>query len=34
MTGLDELFSAYYKDVYRYLYSLCRDASLSEDLAG
>lgn len=32
MTGLDELFSAYYKDVYRYLYSLCRDASLSEDL--
>ncbi len=34
MTGLDELFSAYYKDVYRYLYSLCRDAQLSEDLAG
>lgn len=33
MNGLDELFSAYYKDVYRYLYSLCRDASLSEDLA-
>lgn len=34
MTGLDELFSAYYMDVYRYLYSLCRDASFSEDLAG
>ena len=32
MNGLDELFSAYYKDIYRYLYSLCRDASLSEDL--
>lgn len=32
MTVLDELFSVYYKDVYRYLYSLCRDASLSEDL--
>lgn len=32
MTGLDELFSDYYKDIYRYLYSLCRDASLSEDL--
>lgn len=34
MNGLDELFSAYYKDVYRYLFSLCRDASLSEDLTG
>lgn len=32
MSVLDELFSAYYKDIYRYLYSLCRDASLSEDL--
>ena len=30
---LAELFSAYYKDVYRYLYSLSHDASLSEDLA-
>lgn len=30
---LEELFSAYYKDVYHYLYSLSRDASLSEDLA-
>lgn len=29
---LEELFSRYYKDVYTYLYSLCRDASLSEDL--
>lgn len=32
MTVLDELFTNYYKDIYRYLYSLCRDASLSEDL--
>ena len=30
---LEELFSADYKDVYHYLYSLSRDASLSEDLA-
>ena len=30
---LEELFSKYYKDVYSYLYSLSRDASLSEDLA-
>ena len=30
---LTELFSAYYKDVYRYLYSLSHDTSLSEDLA-
>lgn len=30
---LVELFENYYKDVYTYLYSLCRDASLSEDLA-
>ena len=29
---LVELFESYYKDVYRYLYSLCHDASLSEDL--
>lgn len=27
-----ELFEHYYKDIYRYLYSLCHDASLSEDL--
>lgn len=33
MTALEELFSEYYKDVFRYLYSLCRDVSLSEDLA-
>lgn len=30
---LEELFAAYYQDVYRYLYSLSRDASLSEELA-
>lgn len=30
---LKELFTAYYKDVYAYLYSLSHDASLSEDLA-
>ena len=29
---LEELFSTYYKDVYHYLYSLSRDASLSEDI--
>ena len=29
---LTELFETYYKDVYTYLYSLCRDASLAEDL--
>lgn len=29
---LVELFESYYKDVYTYLYSLCHDASLSEDL--
>lgn len=29
---LEELFSKYYKDIYTYLYSLSRDASLSEDL--
>lgn len=30
---IEELFDSYYPDVYRYLYSLSRDASLSEDLA-
>lgn len=30
---LAELFENYYIDVYTYLYSLCHDASLSEDLA-
>ena len=30
---LAELFENYYKDVYTYIYSLCHDASLSEDLA-
>lgn len=29
---LVELFEHYYKDVYTYLYSLCHDVSLSEDL--
>ena len=29
---LEKLFRTYYKDIYRYLYSLTRDASLSEDL--
>ena len=29
---LAELFEKYYIDVYAYLYSLCHDASLSEDL--
>lgn len=29
---LAELFKRYHKDIYTYLYSLCRDASLSEDL--
>ncbi len=33
MTVPDELFSAYYKDIYRYLYSLCRDVSVAEDLS-
>lgn len=31
--ALNELFSNYYQDVYNYLYSLSRDAPLSEDLA-
>ena len=30
---LAELFEKYYIDIYTYLYSLCHDASLSEDLA-
>ena len=30
---LAELFESYYKDIYTYLFSLCHDASLSEDLA-
>ena len=30
---LEELFRIYHNDVYRYLYSLSHDASLSEDLA-
>ena len=30
---LEKLFHTYYKDIYRYLYSLTHDASLSEDLA-
>ena len=29
---LEELFDTYYRDVYGYLYSLCRDPFLSEDL--
>ena len=29
----DRLFAAYYRDVYAYLYSLTRDAVLSEDLS-
>lgn len=29
---LEKLFYMYYKDIYRYLYSLTRDVSLSEDL--
>lgn len=30
---LEELFARYYRDVYRYLFSLCRDAALAEELA-
>lgn len=30
---LEELFARYYRDVYRYLYSLSRDAALSEELS-
>ena len=29
---IEELYEAYHKDVYIYIYSLCHDASLSEDL--
>ena len=29
---LEELFATYHRDVYNYLYSLCHDAVLSEDL--
>ena len=29
----DEMFERYYQDVYRYLLSCCRDASLAEELA-
>ena len=29
---LERLFQTYYQDIYRYLYSLTRDAALSEDL--
>lgn len=31
---LEDIFKTYYKDIYAYLYSLSRDASLSEDLTG
>lgn len=31
---LEEWFAAYHRDVYAYLYSLSRDAALSEDLTG
>lgn len=30
---LEKIFHTYYKDIYRYLYSLTHDVSLSEDLA-
>lgn len=30
---LETLYTMYYQDIYRYLYSLSRDAALSEDLA-
>ena len=33
-TPLEELFSAFHRDVYTYLFSLCRDAALAEDLTG
>ena len=32
MTALEQLYSDYSNDIYRYLFSLCRDVSLSEDL--
>ena len=31
---LETLFRTYYNDIYRYLFSLTRDAALSEDLTG
>jgi len=31
---LENLFLTYYREVYLYLYSLCRDSGLAEDLAG
>ena len=31
--AIEELFRLYYQDVYTYLYSLCRDPRLAEDLA-
>lgn len=30
---IEELFASYYKDVYGYLFSLCRNSDLAEDLA-
>lgn len=33
-TPLEELFRAFHRDVYGYLYSMCRDAALAEDLTG
>lgn len=32
MTALERLYSEYSRDVYRYLFSLCRSAELAEDL--
>ena len=34
MPSADQLFSPYYRDVYAYLYRLCRDADLAEELTG
>lgn len=31
--GLDELYERYHRNIYRYLFHLCHDASLAEDLA-
>ena len=31
---IKDLFEMYYQDIYRYLYSLCHDSFLAEDLAG
>lgn len=30
---IEEIFHLYYRDIYSYLYSICRDAALAEDLA-